>query len=107
MSLSSALLIQDGAVLLRWAVVAVVATVLLFMTTFLLVVEVALLALLVSAAIGSRVLLQRPWTVEAVSDAGDRITWEVVGWRASGERRDEVVEMIRAGITPSPTDSSP
>lgn len=106
-SLFSALLIQDGAVLLRWVVIAVVATVLLFMTTFLLVVELAILALLVLAAIGSRVLLKRPWTVEAVSAAGDRLTWNVVGWRASVARRDAVVEMIRAGITPSPADSSP
>jgi len=105
-SLFSALLIQDGAVLLRWLVIAVVAVVLLFMTTFLLVVELAILASLVAVGVGSRLLLRRPWTVEAVASTGDRLTWDVVGWRASGARRDEIAEMLRAGITPPAEGSS-
>jgi hypothetical protein len=46
-SLVSAILIEDGAVLLRWAVIAVVAVVLLLATTFLLAAELAILALVV------------------------------------------------------------
>jgi hypothetical protein len=104
-SLASALLIDDGAVLVRWAIIAVVAVVLVFMTTLLLVVEVALLALVVLAGMGSRVVLRRPWTIEAVSDTGDRLTWKAVGWRASAARRDEVAEQLRSGRTPEPEDA--
>jgi hypothetical protein len=99
-SLVSALLIQDGAVLLRWAIIAVVAVVLLFVTTFLLAVELAVLALVVLMGVTSRILLRKPWTVEAVSDTGDRLTWTAVGWRASTARRDEIAGLLRAGITP-------
>jgi hypothetical protein len=99
-SLFSALLIQDGAVLLRWTVIAVVAAVLLLVTTFLLAVEVAVLVFVVLVGLASRVLLLRPWTVEAVSDAGDRLTWEVAGWRASAALRDEIADSLRTGITP-------
>ena len=103
-SLVSAILIEDGAVLLRWAVIAVVAVVLLLATTFLLAAELAILALVVLVGVAGRVVLGRPWTVEAVSDAGDRLTWRAVGWRASARRRDEIADLLRAGVTLPPGD---
>lgn len=63
-----------------------------------------LVVVLVLALLGvlARVLLRRPWTVEAEACAGPRagtvITWRVVGWRASGEHAAQVAEALRAGV---------
>ena len=46
--------------------------------------ELLLLVLTVAGVVG-RVLFRRPWTVDAVNDAGEHHTWELVGWRRSGE----------------------
>jgi hypothetical protein len=62
---------------------------------FQLVVFVAVLAL----SVFLRVLLRRPWTVEAVSvqPEGERRTWAVVGWRRSRRVIAEVGQGIALG----------
>jgi hypothetical protein len=51
-----------------------------------------------------RVLFRRPWRIEAHSSDGTTLHWDVVGWRASSEKIDEVRASVAAGIVP-PTDS--
>jgi hypothetical protein len=105
-SLFSAILVDDFAVVVRWVVIVVVATLLIVLSAFAAVVEVALLILLVIAGVASRVLLDRPWTIEAVPNDGARLSWRESGWRASTDRRDQIATLLEAGITPPP-DLSP
>jgi len=48
-----------------------------------------------------RVLLRRPWTVEAITRRADgselRVTTNVVGWRHALRTRDEIAQRLRAG----------
>ena len=69
-------------------VVIAVALLLFFVAVPLLVAVVDVLILVLLAFLGAlaRVLLRRPWTVEAAADDGTVRRWRVVGWRASGER---------------------
>jgi hypothetical protein len=53
-----------------------------------------LLALL---GIAGRMLFRRPWTVEALSEAGDRHRWRVVGLRASREHAADVANALAHG----------
>lgn len=101
-SLFSAVLVDDFAVVVRWVVIVVVATLLIVLSAFAAVVEVVLLLVLVIAGLGSRALLDRPWTVEAVPDDGDRLSWLQTGWRASTDRRDYIATLLEAGIAPPP-----
>jgi hypothetical protein len=101
-SLFSAFVVDDFAVVVRWVVIVVVATLLIVLSAFAAVVEVALLTLLVIAGVVSRVLLDRPWTIEAVPDDGASLAWLESGWRASTDRRDHIATLLEAGITPPP-----
>jgi hypothetical protein len=60
---------------------------------------VVVLLLLVVAVVG-RVLFRRPWTVEATSGTGERVTVQVVGWRAALRRRDEIAGLLGRGQHP-------
>jgi hypothetical protein len=90
------------------AAVVIVAVVLLavFVVVPLLVAVVDLLLILVLTVLGlaARVVFRRPWVVEATR-RGEAIrhTWRVVGWRASGERVDEVAGALAHGL-PLPPD---
>jgi hypothetical protein len=46
-----------------------------------------------------RVVLRRPWRVEAVSGS-DRRSWFVSGYRAAGRQRDEVARQLQHGQNP-------
>jgi len=85
-------------------VIIVVVAVLLavFVVIPLLVAIVDLVILVVVAVLGvlARIVLRRPWVVEAASADGERHHWRVVGWRRSGERRDHIAQMLSAGIIP-------
>lgn len=66
------------------------------------VVDVLIVLLLGVLGILARILLRRPWVVEART-AGERtVFWRVVGWRASGDERDRVAEWIAATGTVPP-----
>ena len=46
----------------------------------------------------ARLVLRRPWTVEAVSTRGDRFAKQVVGWRNARRERDDLVHALGNGI---------
>lgn len=57
--------------------------------------ELAVLGLLALLGVLARVILRRPWIVEATPATGPgRWRWKVVGWRRSGE----VVELVAAQL---------
>jgi hypothetical protein len=106
-SIFSAFVVDDFAVVVRWIVIVVVATVLIVVSAFAAVVEIALLVLLVLIGISTRVLLDRPWTIEATPDVGESLTWQASGWRSSTERLDQIVTLLESGITPPPDAPAP
>jgi hypothetical protein len=60
--------------------------------------DLLVLLLLLVLGVAARVLLRRPWTVEART--GDEVrTWKVVGWQASGALVDDVAERLQAGVS--------
>jgi hypothetical protein len=65
--------------------------------------DLILALLLTAVGVAGRLLFRRPWSVEAVSDAGERHRWQVVGWRASGELVAEVVNALAHGHVPPAT----
>ncbi|HEX2040128.1 MAG TPA: hypothetical protein VHF47_10400 [Acidimicrobiales bacterium] len=90
------------------AVVAIVAGVVLAVLFVIFVVpvlitlfEVALVLLLAAAGAMARIVLRRPWVVEATPATGSGcFRWKVVGWRRSGEVVDEVARRLAAGERP-------
>jgi hypothetical protein len=80
-------------------VIAVVALAFFFVLPAL-VFAVELLVVLAAIALGvlARVLFRRPWTVEArrLDTRTVGRTWQVVGWRASGELVRTVAERVRS-----------
>jgi hypothetical protein len=78
-----------------------------FVVVPLLVALVDLLLLVVVAVLATlaRVLLGRPWRIEAVADDGTLHTWDVVGWDASRAKIDEVAAALASGIVP-PADAA-
>jgi hypothetical protein len=68
--------------------------------------ELALLFALLSSGIVGRVVLRRPWIVEATNlDHPERsTTLAVKGWRRSGEAINRVVQEISAGGRPTQTE---
>jgi hypothetical protein len=84
------------------AILAVVAFVLLFVLfvwpVLVALVEVVLLAVLVLLGGMARIVLRRPWVVEATPATGSgRFRWKVVGWRRSGEVVEELAGQLAAG----------
>jgi hypothetical protein len=67
--------------------------------------DIAVLVALIVAGIVSRVLMHRPWEIEAVS-ADDRLGWRVLGWRRSARAIDSVCTTLSQGMRP-PTDAPP
>lgn len=64
----------------------------------LLLVEVLIFLVLAGAGLAGRVLLRRPWTLEARRlGASTRMTWSVAGWRDSREALDEIAAALQAG----------
>ena len=83
------------------AVVALIVLMTMFGWTFLLL-GIDLLWLLLVAVLGllGRVVLGRPWRVEATTD-GERRDWFVQGFGAAGRARDEIARRLQHGIDPS------
>lgn len=98
---------DPSGVLAVLALIAVVILVALFAVP-LVVFGVELVIVLAAAGLGlaGRLLLGRPWTLEARSDDG-RLVWrEVAGWRDSREALDAMREDIAAG-RPTRTERTP
>jgi hypothetical protein len=64
--------------------------------------DVALLLLLAGLALLARVLLRRPWIIQARAADGTVRSWRVTGWRASRDRRAEIEQRLRLGLDPLP-----
>lgn len=79
---------------------ALVVLVLFVLPLFIALVEVAILVALALVAIGARILFRRPWTVEAAARDGEVLSWQVVGWRASGDHARVVARQLRRGLPP-------
>ena len=59
--------------------------------------ELAFVVLLLLAGAAGRILLRRPWTVEArVKGTNEGREWKVVGWRESGDVVERMAERIAA-----------
>lgn len=65
-------------------------------------VDVVLVAVVAVLGVVGRVVLRRPWTVEAVSATGGRHQVRVVGWRRAGEAVESLAQDIRHGRQPAP-----
>lgn len=95
-SLGSAVLILLGVII----VALVLVPLLLFG------IELIVVGCVLAASVAGRVLLGRPWTVEArtLGPAGsDRsLEWSVPGWRRSGKVIDAIAEDLTAGREPDP-----
>ena len=87
--------------------VAVVVVALVLVPVLLFGVELIVVGCVLSVSLAGRVLLGRPWTVEARSPgfAGHerRLEWSVPGWRRSGKVINEIAEDLAAGREPAPT----
>ncbi len=85
-------------------VVAALAAVLVLIPLLFFGVELIVLGVLLAAALVSRVVLRRPWLIEARSSdplsPGRRLEWRVGGWRKSGKLIDRVVSDLGAGREP-------
>lgn len=85
--------------------VAVAVLIVVILPLILLAVEVVGFLALLVAGVGGRVLLGRPWRLEADADApgpDTRFTWRVAGWRTSQEAIDEIAAGLRNGRRPPP-----
>jgi len=114
---------DDGKVVGRWSfealangldsllgvVLAVVVAVVMALVVFVLLpvigiaLELALLVLLVSSGLFGRVVLRRPWTIEAVGveDATRRVAFAVTGWRRSRRSLAALAAAIETAGPPS------
>lgn len=65
-------------------------------------IEIVLLILLLSSGIAGRVLLRRPWIVEAVNLTHPQrsVAFAVKGWRQSSQAIDELAAAVRASGQP-------
>jgi hypothetical protein len=89
------------ALLIAVVVIAVILLAIFFVIPLLLtLVDLVVVLLLTLLGFVAKIVFRRPWTLEARSDDGTVYRWKVVGWRASGQRRDEIAQMLSAGITP-------
>lgn len=89
------------AIVIGLVVIAVILLAVFFVIPLLLtLVDLVIVLLLALLGFVAKIVFRRPWTLEARSDDGTVYRWKVVGWRASGQRRDEIAQMLAAGITP-------
>lgn len=73
---------------------------------FLLLDLVWLVAVLVLGVVG-RVVLGRPWDVEAVGPDGTRGRWRVKGFRAAGRKVSEIAQHVELGVPLRPDELLP
>jgi hypothetical protein len=93
---------DDGILVGIAIVVFVLVAVFLIVPLLVALVDLVLLLALGLLGVAARVVLRRPWTVEARSSAGTTLRWQVVGWRASGRHARHVVDELAAGRVPPP-----
>ncbi len=91
-----------AAVAIIAVLVLIVLTVLFGWTILLLGIDLLWLLLVGAAGLVGRVVLGRPWRVEAATD-GERRDWFVQGFRSAGRARDEIARRVQHGLDPTQT----
>jgi hypothetical protein len=81
-------------------VVAAFVLVFVVLPLAILLLELLLFVLLLLAAVAGRVLLRKPWTLEA-SDGTVTLEYRVSGWRNSREAIDEIAAALERGQRPT------
>jgi hypothetical protein len=87
----------DDLVIVVVVVVVVVLLVFLVVPLLLVLLDVLVLVLLLVLGVAARIAFRRPWVVEATDDGPLRHTWRIVGWRASGEKVEEIAGLLAHG----------
>ncbi len=82
-------------------VVAIVLAILFVVPLLVAVIDLLVLAIVMLLGVIARVVFRRPWTVEARAHDGTTLCWRVRGWRASGQRCDEIEASLAVGIVPT------
>jgi hypothetical protein len=86
------------------AVVGALAAALILIPVLFFGAELIVLGALLAIGLVGRVLLRRPWVIEASSSdpltPGRRLEWRVVGWRKSERLIEQVVSDLAAGREP-------
>ncbi len=90
----------DAIVVVILVLAALLLVVFVVIPLLVVIVDLAILLLLAFLGIVARVVLRRPWVLEAASNDGRRHQWRVVGWRRSGEQCRHIAQMLSAGIVP-------
>jgi hypothetical protein len=91
----------EGLAIVLGLIVVFVALLILGWPLLLLGIDLAWLAIVGVFGVIGRVVLRRPWRVEATSDT-DRHDWYVQGFRAAGRLRDDLGNQYRHGHQPLP-----
>jgi hypothetical protein len=100
--------IDGGAGLVVALVIGVVLVVLLIFgwPVILLGIDLAWLVLVGVLGLIGRIVLRRPWRIEAVSKT-ERRSWFVKGYRAAGQERDEIARRFQHGQNPTGVETAP
>lgn len=82
-------------------VMLLIMAVLFVLPVFIFIIEILVVILVVVAAVALRVLLRRPWIVDAfpVDDPGAHLVWKVVGAGRARETVDVLAQQLAAGIS--------
>lgn len=94
-------LLGEGVAAIAFVVVLVLVLVFVVLPLLVALAEIAILLLVALAIFLARVLLRRPWVVEAVRPDGEALRWDVVGWRASGDACRTIAQHVEAGLDPA------
>lgn len=81
-------------------IVAVIVLVLFVIPLLVSLIDLVIVLILALLSVVARIVFRRPWIIEARADDGTVRTWKVVGWRASRDRRDEIAQLLSAGVAP-------
>ena len=96
-----ALDIGEGIVAAVLVLVVVLVAIFVLIPLLIALVEVVGLLLFGVVLLASRVLLRRPWVIEAAADDQCHYEWRVVGWRASGAAVAALARHLQAGLDPA------
>jgi hypothetical protein len=86
-----------------WLVVVIALVVIVFVLIPLLLfgIELIIVGVVLATGMIGRLFLGHPWIIEANSNGGQVLTWQVSGWRHSRRALDEVARALAVGREPS------
>lgn len=95
----------EGIVAAIGIIIALVVLIFVIIPLLVAIVDMLIVILLALVGIGARIVLRRPWIVEAARADGLAYRWRVFGWKASGTRVAKVAKQIESGEPPSMADA--